>query len=507
MGNARTYFAIDLKSFYASAECVAMGLDPLTTNLVVADVARTSKTICLAVSPSLKSYGISGRPRLFEVEQAVARINENRRFAAPKHRLIASSVNSTELAANPQLELTYIAAKPRMAYYVQTSAKIYEIYLHYAAAEDIHVYSIDEVFIDVTRYLKYFQCTAHELARRIVADIYRHTGITATAGIGSNMYLAKIAMDIVAKHIQADRDGVRIAQLDEMSYRKQLWSHRPLTDFWRVGPGIARKLQHHGLYTMGDIARCSLGNAHDYYNEDLLYSLFGVNAELLIDHAWGFEPCTIADIQSYKPQQSSVGSGQVLAQPYSFERARTVLAEMAEQLALDLVQRNTATDQIAIAVGFDAASLQQPNNGSYEGATSIDRYGRRRPKSVHASLNLGKYTASSVAIRQAAMSLFYKIVDPTLLVRRLNITACRIRQPQSPDATNCVYEQPDLLEAFEDEGQQRISDAQDQRQEEVQRTILQVRQRFGNNAVVKGLNLEEGATGIQRNNQIGGHAA
>lgn len=509
-----TYLAIDLKSFYASAECAARGLDPLATNLVVADPSRTDKTICLAVSPSLKAYGIAGRPRLFEVRETLRQVNERRRLAAPGRRLRGASADAAELAADPALEASFVIARPRMAYYMETSAAIYGIYLDYAAADDIHVYSIDEVFIDVTHYLGYYRCTAHELARRIVADICRRTGITATAGIGTNLYLAKVAMDIVAKHIPADEDGVRIAQLDEASYRRRLWAHRPLTDFWRVGRGIARRLERHGLATMGDIARCSLGSPGEYYNEDLLYRMFGVNAELLIDHAWGWEPCTIADIKAYAPQAHSHGEGQVLQRPYNARDARIVACEMADQLALDLTARSATTDEVALAVSFDGSSLGSgPGFGAgrnaahaYDGPLSMDRYGRRRPASVHGSRRLGCFTASADAIRQAIGAIYDDIVDPSLLVRRLNVTACHVRGPQ--DAPPAAYEQPDLFEALAGAGEaQGASDDGEARDGDIQRTMLAIKRKFGANAVIKAMSLDEAATGRQRNMQIGGHAA
>lgn len=496
--DAHTYLAIDLKSFYASAECVDMGLDPLDANLVVADASRTSKTICLAVSPALKSYGIGGRPRLFEVEQRVAQINEERRLRSPGRRLIGSSISRTQLESTPTLALNYVTATPRMAYYLDTSAKIYSIYLNYASQEDIHVYSVDEVFIDVTHYLSYFQCNAHELARRIIADIQRQTGITATAGIGTNLYLAKVAMDIMAKHVAADADGVRIAQLDEASYRRSLWSHRPLTDFWRVGRGTARTLEHHGIMTMGDIARCSLGSRNDYYNEDKLFRWFGVNAELLIDHAWGREPCTIADIKAYQPESSSMSSGQVLHQAYDYEHARIVLLEMAEQLALDLSAQHMTTDQIALSIGYDQASLEGNRAQDYSGPVVVDRYGRSKPKSVHGSMRLGTFTASAAALREAFGTLYGQIVHRSLLIRRLNVCALHIQD----DTAQPEYEQLDLFASAEEP-----PSAHEQKERDMQQALLHVKERFGGNAVISGISLEEGATGRQRNRQIGGHKA
>ncbi|WP_044084442.1 type VI secretion protein ImpB [Bifidobacterium gallicum] len=550
MQRERTYLAIDLKSFYASAECVAMGLDPLDTNLVVADAARTSKTICLAVSPSLKAHGIKGRARLFEVEQAMQLVNEQRRLRAPSRRLSPNvSANATELASDPTLRESFIIAKPRMAYYMQMSARIYDIYLHYASADDVHVYSIDEVFIDATRYLTYFRCTGHELARRIVADIARQTGITATAGVGSNMYLAKVAMDIVAKHIPADADGVRIAELDESSYRHLLWDHRPLTDFWRVGNGIARRLARLGLRTMGDIARCSLGGPNDYYNEDLLYRMFGVNAELLIDHAWGWEPCTIADIKAYRPADSSLSVGQVLPRGYAHDEARLVVAEMADELALSLVDKGWVTDRVELAIGYETfagsgegiameGSFRVAGSGGEAGAVSRDRYGRLRPKGVHGSLNLGRFTAAASAIRESMLSIFRSITDPDLQVRRLRLVALRTR-PQQGDHTEfrepsithhpnhaaasptdrvveqplstAEYEQPDLFTAQglddAEAERQRQHREQDEVETRVQRALLDVKQRFGANAVLKGMDLDAAARTKERNTQIGGHHA
>lgn len=508
----RTYLAIDLKSFYASAECVARGLDPLDANLVVADVSRTSKTICLAVSPSLKAYGIGGRARLFEVEQRVGQVNEERRLRAPNHRLVGSSTSAARLHDDPLLSVDFIAAKPRMAYYLRMSAKIYGIYLKYASQEDIHVYSVDEVFIDATRYLKYFGCSAHELARRIIADIKAQTGITATGGIGTNMYLAKVAMDIVAKHIPADEDGVRIAQLDESSYRRTLWSHQPLTDFWRVGRSIARTLETHGMLTMGDVARCSLGSASDYYNENLLYRLFGVNAELLIDHAWGWEPCTIADIKAYRPEHASLSSGQVLMEPYDHARARVVVLEMADQLAYDMMKQNLVAEQVALAIGYDSSA-----GTAYNGPLAKDYYGRTQPKSAHSSAHLGSWTSSTRIIRDTFGKLFDKIANPELYVRR--ITVGTVDSKEVGEVRGEQYEQLDLFEQTENEdagecgaeGGERAAMQENAVQEEkdlaVQRALIDVKTRFGGNAILTGTNLEEGATGRQRNKQIGGHAA
>ena len=528
----RTYIAIDLKSFYASSECAELGFDPLSTHLVVADQSRTDKTICLAVSPSLKAYGLPGRARLFEVKAKLKEVNAARRAAAPGGVLRGESYDAKALAANPNLAAGVYIAKPRMSHYLNASGKIYGIYLRYASADDIHVYSIDEVFMDVTRYLHAYGKTPHELARDIVRAIYSETGITATAGIGTNLYLAKVAMDIVAKHMPADAEGVRIAQLDETSYRRLLWGHRPLTDFWRVGRGYAKKLESHGLMTMGDIARCSLGRASDYYNEDLLYRLFGVNAELLIDHAWGWEPCTISDIKAYKPAEHSVGAGQVLTSVALFDAARLIAKEMAESLALDLVGKGLKTNRVALAVGYDTASLDlgrldvcapdevkraaQAAAAAYTGPIGTDYYGRRVPKAVSGSIDLGGFTSSSAKIRAAIDGLFCRLVDSRLLVRRLNVTALDVATSAELEAGK-RYEQPDLFSAAdgsENGGarsglQERKSPgAVDEHSEHaVQQTLLDIKRKFGKNSVIKAMDMFDGATGRQRNNQIGGHAA
>lgn len=528
----RTYIAIDLKSFYASSECAELGFDPLSTHLVVADQSRTDKTICLAVSPSLKAYGLPGRARLFEVKAKLKEVNAARRAAAPGGVLRGESYDAKALAANPNLAAGVYIAKPRMSHYLNASGKIYGIYLRYASADDIHVYSIDEVFMDVTRYLHAYGKTPHELARDIVRAIYSETGITATAGIGTNLYLAKVAMDIVAKHMPADAEGVRIAQLDETSYRRLLWGHRPLADFWRVGRGYAKKLESYGLMTMGDIARCSLGRASDYYNEDLLYRLFGVNAELLIDHAWGWEPCTISDIKAYKPAEHSVGAGQVLTGVALFGTARLIAKEMAESLALDLVGKGLKTNRVALAVGYDTASLDpgrldvcapdevkraaQAAAAAYTGPIGTDYYGRRVPKAVSGSIDLGGFTSSSAKIRAAIDGLFCQLVDSRLLVRRLNVTALDVATSAELEAGK-RYEQPDLFSAAdgsENGGarsglQERKSPgAVDEHSEHaVQQTLLDIKRKFGKNSVIKAMDMFDGATGRQRNNQIGGHAA
>ena len=504
----RSYIAIDLKSFYASVECIERGLDPMTTNLVVADKSRTEKTICLAVSPSLKSYGNPGRPRLFEVVQRVKWVNQQRQKLATKQCFSGKSWHDPDLKKNPDLELDYIVAPPQMARYMQWSSRIYDVYLKYIAPEDIHVYSIDEVMMDVTAYLQSYGMTARELAKTILLDVLKTTGITATAGIGTNLYLCKVAMDIVAKHIPADEDGVRIAELDEMSYRKTLWEHRPLTDFWRVGKGYSRKLEQHGLLTMGDIARCSLGKETDYYNEDLLYKLFGINAELLIDHAWGWEPCTLADIKSYRPENNSIGAGQVLQSPYSFEKARLVVREMADLLALDLVDKGLVCDQIVLTVGYDIENLKNPElRRRYSGEITTDNYGRAIPKHAHGSENLGHYTASGKQILQAVTALFERVVDPLLLVRRMNLVANHvIYEVDLPEEKE--VEQLDLFTDYSArEEQEKQEEAEQQRERRRQQALLSIKKKFGKNAIMKGMNLEEGATAKERNATIGGHKA
>ena len=414
----KIYAAIDLKSFYASVECVERGLDPLTTNLVVADKSRTEKTICLAVSPSLKKYGIPGRPRLFEVIQKVKRINKERQETAPGHKFIGQSFHSDKLS-DPSVALAYITAPPRMSLYMKYSTQIYQIYLRYFAPEDIHVYSIDEVFIDLTGYLTNYQMGAKELISKVIQDVLKETGITATAGIGTNLYLAKIAMDIMAKHVPADEYGVRIAYLDELTYRKKLWEHQPITDFWRVGKGYAKKLAVYQIYTMGDVARCSVGKEKEYHNEELLYKLFGINAELLIDHAWGYEPCTIADIKVYKPEAKSIGSGQVLSSAYSSEKAKVVVLEMAEQIAFDLFEQKLVSKQFVLTIGYDRDNLQ---GQKYSGEVATDRYGRKIPKHAHGTINLDTPTSSLKEITTAVSSLYDRIIDKKLLIRRLTLT-------------------------------------------------------------------------------------
>ncbi len=504
----KIYIAIDLKSFYASVECKERGLDPLTTNLVVADPGRTEKTICLAVSPSLKRYGIPGRARLFEVVQRIREVNRERRIHAPGRSFYGASSNATELAADPGLEVSYITAVPRMSYYMKYSTQIYDIYLKYVAPEDMHVYSVDEVFIDATTYLNTYGISAYELALRMIQNVMRETGIVATAGIGTNLYLCKVAMDIVAKKIPADKDGVRIAQLDERSYREQLWNHVPLTDFWRVGPGYARKLNENGLYTMGDVARCSVGKPNEYYKEDLLYRLFGINAELLIDHAWGWEPTTIAQIKAYKPEKNSVGSGQVLQCAYTAEKAKLIVKEMTDLLVLDLVDKGLVTDQMVLTVGYDIDNLTDPViRKKFHGEVTSDRYGRKVPKHAHGTANLPEYTSSTRVIMKAVEDLYDRIINPDLLVRRIYVVASRVI-PEEEAKEKEVFEQMDLFtdyEALKKEKEQEQTELQ--KEKRIQHAILDLQKKFGKNAVLKGMNLEEGAMTRERNRQIGGHKA
>ncbi len=503
-----TYIAIDLKSFYASVECVERKLNSLTTNLVVADAERTEKTICLAVSPSMKAYGIPGRPRLFEVVQKVKEVNAKRRASAPGRQFTGASSSALELEGHPELEVSYIVARPRMALYVEYSTTIYNIYLKYIAPEDIHVYSIDEVFMDVTGYLDTYRMTAKELASHIVQDIFETTGITATAGIGTNLYLCKVAMDIVAKHVSPDENGVRIAQLDEMSYRRLLWNHRPLTDFWRVGHGYQKKLEAAGLFTMGDIARCSLGGDKDYYNEELLYQMFGVNAELLIDHAWGWEPVTMDLIKAYRPENSSIGSGQVLQCPYDYGRARLIVREMTDLLVLDLVEKKLTADQIVLTIGYDRESLADPGVRSrYKGEITVDHYGRAVPRHAHGTANLPRRTSSTQIIMDAAMELYDRIVDPKLLVRRVTVAANHVADEAKAGEEEC-FEQMNLFTDYAAlERERREQDAKLAKERKLQEAILSVKKKYGKNAMLKGMNLQEGAMTIERNNQIGGHKA
>lgn len=493
----RTYIAIDLKSFYASVECVERKLDPLTTNLVVADTSRTEKTICLAVSPSLKSYGIKGRPRLFEVIQKVKFLNAQRRLMIPSRQFSKKSISSVELNSNQNLELDYIAATPRMALYIKYSTKIYSIYLKYIAPEDIHVYSIDEVFIDATSYLQLYKLTAHEFTMKLIRNVLSETGITATAGIGTNLYLAKIAMDIVAKHQKPDKDGVRIAFLDEMKYRRELWHHEPITDFWRIGYGYNNRLNNLGLRTMGDIARCSIQNSSTYYNEELLYKEFGINAELLIDHAWGYENCTIKDIKSYKPNNTSISTGQILQCAYNFEKARIVAKEMAESLSLDIFSKNLFTNQIMLYIGYDKDNFQENNSYSDNKNFIKDYYGRIIPKSVHGFFNFINYTSSLHQISKAIDEIFCNIVNKDFLIRRITIGANNL-------LTKSKYKSIEQLSLFSDiENFQKTKE----KDEKISNTVLKIQNKFGKNAILKGMSLQEGAMQRQRNSQIGGHKA
>ena len=510
----RSYIAIDLKSFYASVECHERGRDPLQTNLVVADPTRTDKTICLAVSPSLKQYGIPGRPRLFEVVEQMKIVNGRRQAHAPHHHFRGKSDDAAALARDASLCADYIVAPPRMHLYMEYSQRIYRIYLKYIAPEDIHIYSVDEVFIDATAYLGTYHMTAHDLALRMVREVLQETGITATAGIGTNLYLAKISMDIVAKHMPADKDGVRIAFLDERSYREKLWAHRPLQSFWRVGRGTAKKLARYGIFTMGDIARCSLGQKTDFYNEDLLYKLFGVNAELLIDHAWGWEPVTIHDIKQYKPTSRSLSSGQVLQSPYTAARGRLIVQEMTALLALDLVRKNLVTNQIVLDVGYDIDNMRdQERAARYHGPLHRDHYGRMVPKPAHGAATLPTYTASSQAILAAMEALYDRIVNPTLLVRRCTVTAANILTTEEWQAEQQKPQELDLFalaateNALENATEEKPPLSRAEKEKALQQTVLGLKEKYGKNAILRGMNLQAGATTIERNRQVGGHKA
>ncbi len=506
MSPKRAYIAIDLKSFYASVECMERGLDPMNTHLVVADASRTDKTICLAVTPSLKAVGVPGRPRLFEANQIVKSANELRRQHAPNRTFTGASYDAKELAAHPGLSIDFIKAPPRMALYIDYSTRIYNIYLRHVVPEDIHVYSIDEVFMDVTGYLQMRKMTARQFASAIIQEVFEETGITATAGIGSNLYLCKVAMDIVAKREQPDRFGVRIAELDENTYRERLWDHQPLTDFWRVGGGYARKLKQYGLYTMGDIARCSLGRPGMRHSEELLYKLFGVNAELLIVHAWGWEPCTMADIKAYRPTSSSLGSGQVLHCPYTTEKARLVVQEMTELLVLDMVDKHLLTDKLVLTIGYESMN-GQPMADAYKGPVTVDPYGRKMPKHSGGSIDLGRMTSSGRLITQAMLELFDRIADPKLLIRRVNLVAARVADERRLKIKP-VVKQLDLFTDHEAE-EKRLAqeEALLRRERSCQQAVLEIRRRFGKNAILRGMNLQEGATAMDRNRQIGGHRA
>ena len=494
MQEQNIYVAIDLKSFYASVECQERGLDPLTTNLIVADSSRTEKTICLAVSPSLKQYGIPGRARLFEVVQKVREINTNRKYNAPGHILNGKSYEDIELKKHPEYELDYIIAPPQMKKYMKYSTNIYNVYLKYFSPDDICVYSIDEVFIDVTHYLKTYQMKASKLATKVIHDIYKQTGITATCGVGTNLYLAKIAMDIVAKHATANKYGVRIACLNEEIYKKQLWNHKPLTDFWRVGKGYAKKLEANGMQTMGDVARCSI------YNEDKLFKLFGINAELLIDHAWGIETCTMESIKSYVPTTNSISSGQVLHCPYNYEKTKLIIKEMTELLVLDLVDKHVVTNQIVLDVGYDIENLTNKNI-DYNGEITIDRYGRSVPKHAHGTINLDHKTSSNKLIGESVMKLYDRIIDKRLLARRINITANNIISEEQAEKEN-KFEQIDL---FTDYTEVERKNEKEKKERNLQKSILDIKKKYGKNAILKGMNFEEGGTTIERNEQVGGH--
>lgn len=505
----RIYLCIDLKSFYASVECVERGLDPLRTNLVVADASRTEKTICLAVSPSLKAYGIPGRARLFEVVEKVRQANAGRLGRVPGKKFTGESCDDAELKKSPELAIGYITAVPRMALYMQYSTRAYDVYLKYAAPEDIHVYSIDEVFIDLTAYIGVHKLSPEELARKIIGGVLEATGVTATAGIGTNLYLCKIAMDIVAKHAQPDKNGVRLAQLDEMSYRRLLWEHRPLTDFWRVGRGYAAKLEANGMYTMGDVARCSLGGPGDYHNEEFLYKLFGVNAELLIDHAWGWENCSMADIKAYRPETSSICSGQVLFSPYSCEKAKLIVKEMTELLVLDLVDKELVASDFTLTLGYDTENLRDKNiSTAYKGEVVTDVYGRRVPKHAHGTANLQRPTSSTMLIMKAVLELYDRIADPKLLIRRINISADRLLSAEGIPQ-EAPFRQLDLFSGFGSDEEKRLEDEEAalKREKSMQKAVLSIKKKYGKNAIIKGTNLEDGATAIERNGQIGGHKA
>ena len=501
----KVYAAIDLKSFYASVECVARGLDPLRTNLVVADSSRTEKTICLAVSPALKSFGVPGRPRLFEVIAKVKEINAERLRNSPRHKLIGSSYDTEELKADQSLALDFIRAVPRMNHYMQISGEIYQIYLDHISADDIHVYSIDEVFIDLTDYIRSYRISPRELTMKLIREVYKKTGITATAGIGTNLYLAKVAMDIEAKHSPPDENGVRIAELDDMSYRKKLWRHRPITDFWRIGHGYAGKLAEKGLYTMGDVAKCSVSR-DGYYSEKLLYSMFGINAELLIDHAWGWEPCTIADIKAYTSESSSISSGQVLKEPYSIEDAELIVCEMADTLSLELVEKGLTADQVVLNISYDSENISGTGRGGkYSGETVTDRYGRKIPKAAHGSVNLGRFTSSGRMITDAAVSLYEKIVNKDLLIRYVYVILNHV-SPSGENKGTVYPSQPDLFTDYSaEEKREQETEAVLKKENRLQKSILEIQERFGKNAILKGMSFQDKATQIERNEQIGGH--
>ncbi|WP_026650931.1 DNA methylase [Butyrivibrio proteoclasticus] len=506
----KVYIAIDLKSFYASVECQDIARNPLTTNLVVADRSRTDKTICLAVSPALKKFGIPGRARLFEVEQRLKEVNAMRRLKAPGGEFTGESDDEGQLMANPSLKISFIAAVPRMARYIEISSQIYRTYLKYVAPEDIHVYSIDEVFMDVTNYLGIYKKSPKDLAMDMIKDVLQTTGITATAGIGTNLYLSKVAMDIVAKHIEPDENGVRIAELNEKSYRELLWDHTPLTDFWRVGRGYTKKLSSMGLYTMGDIARCSLGGPNDFFNEDRLYKAFGINAELLIDHAWGYEPCTMDMIKKYKPENNSLSQGQVLHCPYTFDKARIIVREMADALAMQLMEEKKVTDQVGLYIGYDMASLSDPKIlKKYAGRIKNDYYGRAVPEHAHGGVGLSEFTCLSSKIIEGALAIYDNEVDPDLLIRRINIVAGHVIDEETAvKAEESSFHQMSLFEDFEAKELQKKEEKKlNDKERALQEAALKIQKKFGKNAIVKGTSMQEGATGMDRNNQIGGHKA
>lgn len=503
----RIYLAIDLKSFYASVECIERGLDPLKTNLVVADNSRTEKTICLALSPSLKSFGIGGRPRLFEVVQKIQQINALRLSKISERKFEGESFNYEDLETNPKIAIDYIVATPRMAYYMEYSTDIYKIYLEYIAPEDIHVYSIDEVFIDLTKYLKTYGLSAYELTEKILKDVLKRTGITATAGLGSNLYLAKVAMDILAKKMSVGEDRMQIAYLNEEIYKDKLWNHKPITDFWRVGPGYAKRLEKQGLYTMGDIARCSLGAGNEYFNQELLYKIFGVNAELLIDHAWGIEPVTIKDIKAYKPESKSLGSGQVLQSAYDFDKAKLIVWEMADLLTLDLVAKGYKTNQVVLRISFDRESVENPSiRKHYDGPIIKDSYGRSKPKSIQGTWNFSQYTSSSKEITEGVVELYNQICHKKLLIRKLNISANNLLNEKEIEEVESV-KQMDLFSLAMDSNEKREKENERMKERKIQETMISLKDRFGKNAILKGVNLSEGATTVSRNKQIGGHKA
>lgn len=496
----RTYIAIDLKSFFASVACMDRGLNPLSTNLVVADAERTDKTICLAVTPSLKAYGIAGRARLFEVRRRVKAVNEERLQRAPGHRFTGKSASARELSEHPDWAVDFVTAIPHMARYVEVSAAIYSIYLQYVAPEDIHSYSIDEVFIDATSYLKIYRKSAHDFALELVHKVLEKTGITATAGIGTNLYLCKVAMDIVAKHLPADADGVRIAELDEATYRKTLWGHRPLTDFWRFGRGVAVRLYALGIETMGQLARASM------QHEDLLYNVFGVNAEILIDHAWGWEPCTIAAIKAYRPSAHSLSNGQVLSQPYDFRKARVVVQEMAGEMAMRLFEKQLVTDHIALHIRFDTGMLADGKH--YEGEIVKDHYGRNTPKPVHGTEKAKAPTSSISTLENLFLQVYDRIVGEDTLIRGINLTVDNVTYSKVSEAKKIEPIQLNLFENSEKRQQEiRTEQAMQQREEKMQKAILSLKQAYGKNTILRGLNFSEGATARQRHSQIGGHKA